>query len=104
MTSLESMAAAAAALALFATLPAAASGGAKAEQASLKPDLHDKLVGKKAPAFAFPLDGFRLVSLRRLLEAKKPVVLSFFAWHCQPCEKGLPMLVKVIDKLGRDKV
>lgn len=77
--------------------PAARADAAQEEEA-------EKFLGKKAPAFAFPLDGFRMVSLRRMLVSKKPIVLSFFAWHCKPCEKGLPMLVKTVGKFGRKNV
>jgi peroxiredoxin len=63
-----------------------------------------KLVGKQAPKFSLPVDGMTSVSLRTLLEQKRPIVLSFFAWHCVPCEEGLPALGRVVDKVGQGKV
>lgn len=60
--------------------------------------------GEPMPTFAgWTLDG-KMLSLNRVVqgekdEAKAPVVVTFFATWCKPCEHGLPIL----DKVAREK-
>ncbi len=57
-------------------------------------------VGAKAPPLALLLpSGMDVLSLRAALAKKLPVVLSFWAWHCHPCLRELPMLQKVAGDL-----
>jgi len=60
--------------------------------------------GEPMPTFAgWTLDG-KMLSLNRVVqgekdEAKAPVVVTFFATWCKPCEHGLPIL----DRVAREK-
>jgi len=55
-------------------------------------------VGHRAPQFALPDLNGRTVSLSQL--RGRPVVLTFFASWCHPCEEELPVLEKVQKEYG----
>jgi thiol-disulfide isomerase/thioredoxin len=58
-------------------------------------------VGSRAPPFSLSMaDGSDGVSLNRALAKGVPVVVGFWAYHCVPCQKELPMLQKLAKELG----
>jgi thiol-disulfide isomerase/thioredoxin len=80
--------------AVVALLVAQGSGGD--EQRSLS--LDEASVGEQAPAFDLPrLNGSGRLTLEQL--RGHPVVLTFWASWCQPCQKELPMLQDVKKQL-----
>lgn len=58
------------------------------------------VVGSAAPPFALPLASGGRVSLRELLERKRPVVISFWRHDCAPCVAEFPELQKLADSWG----
>jgi thiol-disulfide isomerase/thioredoxin len=90
--------------ALLAAVALAAAGPSRADEPSrLVPAAGPVKVGTPFPTFAgFDLDG-TLVSSRALFKpglAAPPVVVSFFATWCKPCERHLPELARVAAKAG----
>lgn len=60
--------------------------------------------GTKAPPFSLSMaDGSEGVVLSKALAKGKPVVVAFWAYHCVPCQKELPMLQQLSEEL-KDKV
>jgi cytochrome c biogenesis protein CcmG/thiol:disulfide interchange protein DsbE len=87
-------------VALTLTLGLTASAG----ESTLADTLGPVKVGEAMPTFAgWTLDG-KMLSLSRALqgeknEVKAPVVVTFFATWCKPCDHGLPIL----DRVAREK-
>ncbi len=58
-------------------------------------DARKAVVGKPVPDFALPATSGATVRLSQF--RGKPVVLTFFASWCHPCEEELPVLQKIAD-------
>ena len=52
-------------------------------------------IGKPAPAFSIPVANGDSLSLRAELARKRPLVISFFRYDCEPCKKELPALQRL---------
>jgi thiol-disulfide isomerase/thioredoxin len=60
-------------------------------------------VGNEAPVFvAKNLEGGDFVLSEHI--GKKPVILFFWSFFCGPCREEMPILQKVYEDLGKDKV
>lgn len=77
---------------------------ANAGESTLTDTLGPVKVGEAMPSFAgWTLDG-KMLSLSRTIqgekdEARAPVVVTFFATWCKPCDHGLP----IVDRVSREK-
>jgi thiol-disulfide isomerase/thioredoxin len=87
-------------IALFVTVGLAAGGS----ESTLVDTLGPVKVGEAMPSFAgWTLEG-KMLSLTRALQGEKgderaPIVVTFFATWCKPCDHGLPIL----DRVAREK-
>jgi thiol-disulfide isomerase/thioredoxin len=86
-------------LCLVALTPARAPADTAPKSACQKPE-SCPVVGKPAPPFALPLASGGRVSLRELLERKRPVIVSFWRHDCAPCVAEFPELQKLADEWG----
>jgi peroxiredoxin len=79
------------------------SGAAATTTTSVGPafDARKAVVGQPVPDFALPSTGGNTVQLSQF--RGKPVLLTFFASWCHPCEEELPQLQKIADA-NRDRI